>query len=108
MEEHIDVEAECKNCSHAISVHKPRCSAQYRQFNKERVCGCERPEYYGALISDTNMGWTEFHCNNCGKLRFSKFYRRKHLRYYRRRTSIMYELYCNKEMNMKEQNTIVK
>jgi hypothetical protein len=68
MEENIDVEAECKNCSHAISVHKPRCSAQYRQFNKERVCGCERPEYYGALISDTNMGWTEFHCNNCGNL----------------------------------------
>ncbi|CAN5200341.1 hypothetical protein BH18THE2_BH18THE2_31160 [soil metagenome] len=68
MEENIDVEAECKNCNHAISVHKPRCSAQYREFNKERVCGCERPEYYGALISDTNMGWTEFHCNNCGNL----------------------------------------
>ena len=68
MEENIDVEAECKNCNHAISVHNPRCNAQYRQFNKERVCGCERPEYYGALISDTNMGWTEFHCNNCGNL----------------------------------------
>jgi hypothetical protein len=68
MEENIDVEAECKNCSHAISVHKPRCSAQYHELNKERACGCERPQYYGALISDTNMGWTEFHCNNCGNL----------------------------------------
>jgi hypothetical protein len=68
MEENIDVEAECKNCSHAISVHKPRCSAQYHEFNKERVCGCETPQYYGALVSDTNMGWTEFHCNTCGNL----------------------------------------
>ena len=68
MEENIDVEAECKNCNHAISVHNPRCSAQYHEFNKERICGCERPQYYGALISDTNMGWTEFHCNNCGNL----------------------------------------
>ena len=38
MEENIDVEAECKNCNHAISVHKPRCSAQYHEFNKERIC----------------------------------------------------------------------
>jgi hypothetical protein len=62
MKEEINVEAECKNCNHAISLHTPNC------HNKDRLCDCERPQYYGAIISDTNMGWTEFHCNNCGKL----------------------------------------
>ena len=58
-------------------------------------------EYYGALISDTNMGWTEFHCNNCGNLiGFLNSIDENIYDTYRRRTHIMYELYCNKEMNI--------
>jgi hypothetical protein len=68
MKEEINVEAECKNCSHAINLHTPECHIQYRESNKDRLCDCDRPQYYGAIISDTNIGWTEFHCNNCGKL----------------------------------------
>jgi hypothetical protein len=68
MNEDINVEAECKNCNHPISLHTPKCHIQYREFDRDRLCGCERPQYYGAIISDTNIGWTEFHCNNCGKL----------------------------------------
>jgi hypothetical protein len=60
--EEIDVEAECKNCSHDIGLHSPNCSKQ----DHDRICGCDRPQYYGAIISDTNLGWTEFHCNKCG------------------------------------------
>jgi hypothetical protein len=67
-EEEISVEAECKNCNHAISVHKPSCTAIYRDFTKEHICGCKKPQYYGAIISNKYIGWTEFHCNNCGKL----------------------------------------
>jgi DNA-directed RNA polymerase subunit RPC12/RpoP len=66
--EEVNVEAECKNCNHAISLHTPRCSKRYHEFAGERICGCERPQYYGAIISDTNLGYTEFHCNKCGKL----------------------------------------
>ncbi|MDQ3839190.1 MAG: hypothetical protein M3297_07980 [Thermoproteota archaeon] len=64
----VDIEAECKNCNHAISEHRPTCGARFHEFAGERLCGCERPQYYGAVVSDTNMGWTEFHCNNCGNL----------------------------------------
>jgi hypothetical protein len=55
--EEVNVEAKCKNCSHEITLHSPKC-----------LCGCDRPQYYGAVISDTDMGWTEFHCNRCGNL----------------------------------------
>ena len=62
--EEINVEAECKNCSHDISLHSPKCSKR----DHNRVCGCDRPQYYGAVVSDTNIGWTEFHCTRCGNL----------------------------------------
>ena len=64
MEEEVNVEAECKNCNHEIRLHTPRCGKQ----DHDRMCGCERPQYYGAVVSDTNVGWTEFHCNKCGNL----------------------------------------
>ena len=62
--EGINVEAECKNCNHDIGLHSPKCNNR----DNDRLCGCDRPQYYGAVISDTNMGWTEFHCNRCGNL----------------------------------------
>jgi hypothetical protein len=64
----IDIESECRNCNHAIDEHKPTCTARSHEFPGEHVCGCERPQYYGAVVSDTSIGWTEFHCNNCGNL----------------------------------------
>jgi hypothetical protein len=30
--EEINVEAECKNCNHAIGLHTPRCSKLYHEF----------------------------------------------------------------------------
>jgi DNA-directed RNA polymerase subunit RPC12/RpoP len=66
--EEVNVETECKNCNHAISMHQPKCTAAYHDFIDGRICGCENPNYYGALVSDEYMGWTEFHCNNCGNL----------------------------------------
>jgi DNA-directed RNA polymerase subunit RPC12/RpoP len=67
-EEEISVEAECKNCNHAIRVHTPDCTAIYHDFTEEHICGCKKPQYYGAIVSNKYIGWTEFHCNNCGKL----------------------------------------
>lgn len=60
----VNIESECKNCNHDINLHTPRCSKR----DHDRICGCDRPQYYGAIISDTNIGWTEFHCNRCGNL----------------------------------------
>lgn len=51
--EEVNVEAECKNCNHASGLHTPRCSKRYHEFAGERICSCERPQYYGAIISDT-------------------------------------------------------
>jgi hypothetical protein len=62
--EEVNVESECKNCSHDISLHSSKCSKR----DRDRISGCDRPQYYGPVVSYTNMGWTEFHCNRCGKL----------------------------------------
>jgi hypothetical protein len=62
--EEIDVETECKNCSHDIGLHSPKCNKR----DHDRLCGCDKPQYYGAIVSDIHMGWTEFHCNECGNL----------------------------------------
>jgi hypothetical protein len=51
MEEEVNVEAECKNCNHEIRLHTPRCGKQ----DHYRMCGCERPQYYGAVVS--NIMW---------------------------------------------------
>jgi hypothetical protein len=61
----VDIEAECRNCNHAIDAHKPTCTASSHEFAGAHLCGCERPQYYGAVVSDTSIG---FHCNNCGNL----------------------------------------
>jgi len=54
--EEVDVEAECKNCSHNINLHSPKCSKR----DHDRVCGCDRPQYYGAVVSDTNIAGQNF------------------------------------------------
>lgn len=92
-----DVEVLCKNCQHKISLHDPVCgfvleenndennkkqniktqvpetgsgsSKEYREENSEKkCCECDNPEFYNAVISGKYIGWTEIHCNNCGKL----------------------------------------
>jgi hypothetical protein len=64
----INVEAECKNCNYGITMHKPNCTAKQYNFSEEHICGCKKPQYYGAIISNKYIGWTEFHCNKCGRL----------------------------------------
>ena len=62
--EEVNVESECKNCSHDISLHSPK----YSKRDSDRICVCDRPQYYGTVVSDSNIGWTEFHCNICRNL----------------------------------------
>ena len=35
--EEVNVESECKNCSHDISVHSHKCSKR----DHDRICGCD-------------------------------------------------------------------
>jgi hypothetical protein len=49
--EEINVEAECKNCNHDIGLHSPKCNNR----DNDRLCGCDRPRYYGAVISDEDI-----------------------------------------------------
>ena len=67
----IEVESECKNCNHDIRLHTPTCTEKYHDGGgrgEKRICNCNIPEYYNTQISAKYMGWTELHCNNCGKL----------------------------------------
>jgi hypothetical protein len=64
----IEVESECKNCNHDIRLHKPNCTAKCYDITEEHVCGCKKPQYFGAIVSDKYVGWTELHCNNCSRL----------------------------------------
>ena len=68
MQSEIDVELLCKNCQHLFSLHTPKCSAVDQEGVTEEICYCEKPEYYNAIISGRHIGWTEIHCNSCGKL----------------------------------------
>ena len=34
----VNVEAICKNCSHDINLHSPKCSKR----DHDRLCGCDR------------------------------------------------------------------
>jgi hypothetical protein len=60
----IDVDLICKNCQHQISMHMPNC----RTILGHNVCNCNKPEFYNVVISGKYIGWTEIHCNSCGKL----------------------------------------
>jgi hypothetical protein len=67
-ESEVDVDKLCKNCQHQISLHIPNCTTLLEDGNDENVCKCNRPEFYNVVISGKYIGWTEIHCNNCGKL----------------------------------------
>ena len=63
-ESEVEVNLLCKNCQHQISMHIPNCSALFRNS----ICNCNKPEFYNVVISGKYIGWTEIHCNSCGKL----------------------------------------
>ena len=71
-EDEVDVNLICKNCQHEISLHKPKCTSLLDKDNSnednDNVCNCNKPEFYNVGISEKYFGWTEIHCNNCGKL----------------------------------------
>lgn len=54
--EEINVEAECRNCNHAIDMHKPKCTVKYYDITEERICQCEKPQYFGVIISEQYIG----------------------------------------------------
>ena len=54
----------CKNCSHAISSHKPNCDVKIN--DRGETCGCSNPQYHNAIVSGNYIGWTEIHCTSCG------------------------------------------
>ncbi len=56
----------CKNCQHKVSMHLPNCTILSDDSSK--TCDCNKPEFYNIVISGKYIGWTEIHCNSCGKL----------------------------------------
>jgi hypothetical protein len=60
-------EKSCKNCSHAMSLHKPNCLFK-SEDNDDNICGCKDAQYYNTIVSDKYIGWIEIHCNSCGKM----------------------------------------
>ena len=67
-EDETDVDIICKNCQHKMSMHLPHCTVSLDDEDNKKICDCNKPEFYNALISGKYIGWTEIHCNNCGKL----------------------------------------
>jgi hypothetical protein len=64
-----DVESECKNCYHDIRLHNPDCKAKSdNNIHDDDICHCDIPQYYNTIVSGKYIGWTEVHCNTCGKL----------------------------------------
>lgn len=65
--EEIKIEAECKNCRHPVKAHSPNCITPVYPPSQGRPCACNALQYYGVLLSDEFLGWTELRCNNCGR-----------------------------------------
>lgn len=63
-ESKVDADLICRNCQHQMSMHMPNC----RTISGHNVCNCNKPEFYNVVISGKYIGWTEIHCNSCGKL----------------------------------------
>jgi hypothetical protein len=61
------IDLRCKNCNHAIVLHKPNCTFVDNE-NEDIICDCNKAQYYNSLISGKYIGWAEIHCNSCGKL----------------------------------------
>jgi len=58
----------CKNCLHQMSMHSPSCTVLSDNKDSAKICNCNKPEFYNIVISGKYIGWTEIHCNGCGKL----------------------------------------
>ncbi|HKO41225.1 MAG TPA: hypothetical protein VJU85_08185 [Nitrososphaeraceae archaeon] len=58
----------CKNCLHQMSMHLPTCIELSDNKDSAKICNCNKPEFYNIVISGKYIGWTEIHCNSCGKL----------------------------------------
>jgi hypothetical protein len=67
-ESETEVSLLCKNCQHQLSMHLPTCRTLLDKSNSTKICDCNKPEFYNTVISGKYIGWTEIHCNNCGKL----------------------------------------
>ena len=63
-----DVSLLWKNCQHQISLHLPNCTGVSDESDSTKICKCKKPEFYNVIISGKYIGWTEIHCNSCGKL----------------------------------------
>jgi hypothetical protein len=63
-----DISLFCKNCQHQISMHLPNCTGVSDESHSTKICNCNKPEFYNVIISGKYIGWTEIHCNSCGKL----------------------------------------
>jgi DNA-directed RNA polymerase subunit RPC12/RpoP len=63
-----DVSVICENCQHTISMHLPNCTGVSNESHSTKICNCNKPEFYNVIISGKYIGWTEIHCNSCGKL----------------------------------------
>jgi hypothetical protein len=49
-------------------MHLPNCKVLFDDGDSGKSCGCDKPEFYNIVISGKYIGWTEIHCNSCGKL----------------------------------------
>jgi hypothetical protein len=49
-------------------MHLPNCKALFNDRDSEKICGCNKAEFYNIIISGKYIGWAEIHCNSCGKL----------------------------------------
>jgi hypothetical protein len=67
-EPETEVSRICKNCQHQMSMHLPNCRILSNDSDSGKICGCNKPEFYNIVISGKYIGWTEIHCNSCGKL----------------------------------------
>ena len=67
-EPETEVSLICKNCQHQMSMHLPNCTILLDDKDSAKICNCKTPEFYNIIISGKYIGWTEIHCNSCGKL----------------------------------------
>jgi hypothetical protein len=51
-----------------MSMHLPNCTILLDDKDSAKICNCNKPEFYNIVISGKYIGWTEIHCNSCGKL----------------------------------------
>ncbi len=67
-ESEVEVNLMCQNCQHKMSMHLPNCTVLSDENYSAKICNCNKPQFYNVIISGTYIGWTQIHCNSCGKL----------------------------------------